>query len=204
MDEQFWNDRYTEPGFTYGLEPNEFLASMVSQIPFGPILSLGEGEGRNAVFLAKLGYEVTAVDHSVVGLEKVRRLAEENSVSVKTILADLAEFNIETDTWSAIVSIFCHLPSLIRIPLHASVVSGLVRGGLYILESFTPKQIGRDTGGPPDPEMMVSLEQLRTELSPLGIVHGCELDRDVRTGTLRKGGRASVVQVIARKKQVDD
>jgi len=203
-DSQFWDGRYAEPGFTYGVEPNEFLASMVSEIPSGPVLSLGEGEGRNAVFLAKRGYDVTAVDQSAVGLEKVRRLAEENGVTVNTVQADLAEFNIVPTSWSAIISIFCHLPAVIRLPLHSAVVSGLVKRGLFIIESFTPEQAGRDTGGPPEPDTLVSLKQLRSELTPLEIIHGSEMERNVRSGTLRCGGLAFVVQAAARKMEADD
>ena len=59
-----WDERYSQPGFVYGTEPNEFLASVAARIPIGPVLSLGEGEGRNAAFLASLGHRVLAVDQS--------------------------------------------------------------------------------------------------------------------------------------------
>lgn len=204
MDSKFWDGRYAEAGYTYGFEPNEFLVSWVSEFPSGPVLSLGEGEGRNAVFLAKRGHDVTAVDQSVVGLDKVRRLADENGVTVNVVQADLAEFSIEPASWSAIISIFCHLPSSIRVPLHAAVTSGLVERGLFLIESFTPDQVGRDTGGPSNRDMLVCLEQLKLELSPLEIVQGCELERNVRSSALRSGGLASVVQAVARKRAADD
>ena len=89
-----WNERYSESGFAYGTEPNEFLISVVDRIPHGRILSLAEGEGRNAVYLASLGYEVTGVDGSEVGLRKAMELAKERGVAITTIQADLSEFEI--------------------------------------------------------------------------------------------------------------
>ncbi len=75
-----WDERYSAEEYAYGTKPNQFLEEHVNQIPKGKVLSLAEGEGRNAVFLAKQGYSVTAVDASIVGLNKARKLAEENSV----------------------------------------------------------------------------------------------------------------------------
>jgi SAM-dependent methyltransferase len=94
-----WNERYSKPGFAYGKEPNDFLASESKKIPRGKVLCLAEGEGRNAVFLAQQGYQVTAVDQSSVGLEKTRILAMEKGVEVRTVEADLQDFEIEKDTW---------------------------------------------------------------------------------------------------------
>ncbi len=93
--DHMWDKRFSEPGYAYGTEPNEFLTTVADRIPMGRVLSLAEGEGRNAVFLAGLGYEVTAVDTSTVGLAKAERLAAERGVSITTVHADLAEFEIE-------------------------------------------------------------------------------------------------------------
>lgn len=143
MDARLWNERYSQPDYVYGTEPNEFLASVADRIPPGPVLTLAEGEGRNGLFLASRGHDVTAVDQSEVGLAKARRLAEERGLSIRTQQADLADFAIEPGAWAGIVSIFCHLPKSIRVPLHAAVVEGLRPGGVFILEAYTPKQFGR-------------------------------------------------------------
>jgi SAM-dependent methyltransferase len=190
-----WNERYSQPGFVYGTEPNEFLAAVAGQILPGPVLSLGEGEGRNAAFLANLGYQVVAVDQSEVGLAKARRLAAERGLTIETVCADLDGFPIEPGAWAGIVSIFCHLPRRIRVPLHAAVVRGLRPGGVLLLEAYTPQQIGRGTGGPDDPDMMPSLADLKEELAGLEFVHARELDREVREGAYHTG-LASVVQVV--------
>ena len=95
MDAPFWNNRYAVPQYVYGEAPNEFLATMSSYIPAGPVLCLAEGEGRNAVHLATLGYCVTAIDQSDAGLAKARRLAALRGVEIETVVADLANFEVQ-------------------------------------------------------------------------------------------------------------
>src|SRR6478735_11540147 len=92
MESRRWDERYSAPGFAYGTEPNDFLASVAGRLPRGPVLTIGEGEGRNAAFLAGLGHEVLAVDQSEVGIGKARALAESKGVHVNTVVADLAQF----------------------------------------------------------------------------------------------------------------
>jgi len=190
-----WDERYSQPGFAYGTEPNEFLAALAGRIPVGPVLSLGEGEGRNAAFLASLGHRVVAVDQSEVGLAKARKLAADRGLTIETVCSDIAAFAIEPGAWTGIVSVFCHLPRRIRRPLYAAAVQGLRPGGVLVLEAYTPKQIGRGTGGPKDPDMLPTLAELTEELAGLEFVHVRELDREVREGAYHTGV-ASVVQVM--------
>jgi SAM-dependent methyltransferase len=193
-----WNERYSQPGFAYGTEPNDFLRSVAAKIPRGKILSLAEGEGRNATFLASLGCDVTAVDSSEVGLAKAKELARGRGFAVKTVLADLASYQIAPDAWNGIVSIFCHLPKTVRQSVHRAVVSGLKPGGVFVLEAYTPRQLSFGTGGPKSPEFLMSLDELRSELVGLRLLHAAELDRDVIEGSFHTG-RASVVQILALK-----
>lgn len=191
-----WDERYSQPGFAYGTEPNEFLAAAAGRIPTGgPVLTLGEGEGRNATYLAGLGHRVIAVDQSEVGLAKARRLAADRGLTVETVCADLANYPIQPGAWAGIVSIFCHLSRRARVPLYAAIVRGLRPGGVLVLEAYTPNQLGRGTGGPRDPDMLVSLAGLTAELAGLEFVHARELDREVREGAYHTGV-ASVVQVV--------
>ena len=104
-----WNERYAEAGYAYGTEPNDFLVAHAAQIPPGRVLCLAEGQGRNAVWLAQQGYDVTAVDLSEVGLAKAQQLAAERGVQLTTIQADLAQFTIEPQTWDGIVSRYSFL-----------------------------------------------------------------------------------------------
>lgn len=198
MDLQRWEDRYSQPGFAYGTQPNDFLASVAAQIPEGPVLTLGEGEGRNAVFLAGLGHDVVAVDQSERGLAKARRQAEERGLRIQTQQADLAHYSIQPGQWAGIVSIFCHLPPSIRVPLHAAIVEGLRPGGVFVLEAYTPLQLTLGTGGPSSSELLLTLENLSNELHGLEFVEAREIQREVREGTYHTG-MAAVVQLVARR-----
>ncbi len=191
-----WDERYSAEEYAYGTEPNEFLKENVGHIPKGQVLSLAEGEGRNAVFLAKQGYSVTAIDASPVGLKKARKLAEENGVVVEFIHADLADYDLGENRWDGIVSIFCPLPSSLRKQLYKKVEAGLKRNGLFLLEAYTPDQLKYGTGGGNSADVMQSKESLRLELAGLKFRHLIELERDVREGIYHTGIGA-VVQAIA-------
>ena len=115
-----WDQRYGGKEYAYGTEPNEFLVAMAPRLPMGRVLCLGEGEGRNAVWLAGQGYDVTAVDASRVGLEKAERLAAERGVTMTTVHSNLAAYDIEPGIWDGILSVFCHLPTTLRADVHVA------------------------------------------------------------------------------------
>jgi SAM-dependent methyltransferase len=190
-----WNERFSEPGFAYGTDPNEFLVEVADTIPRGRVLCLAEGEGRNAAYLAGLGYDVTAVDLSDVGREKAMALAGERGVAVDYVLADLTKFEIDEGGWQAIVSIFCHLPPPARLDLHARCVRGLTIGGVLVLEGFTPRQLELGTGGPKNRELLFEVDDLRHELSGLDLEIAREVERPVVEGKYHTGV-ASVVQIV--------
>jgi len=193
-----WNERYRTNEYMYGKEPNDFLRQTAENLQPGRILCLAEGEGRNAVFLAEKGHTVTAVDLSDVGLKKALVLAEERGVKIDTEVADLAGYEISAESWDAIVSIFCHLPPHVRKALHRKVVNGLKPGGIFILEGYTPRQLGLGTGGPPNRELMMTLDELKEELSGLDFEHALETRRGIVEGSLHTGV-GEVVQLIGRK-----
>lgn len=195
----FWNQRFSVQGYIYGIAPNDFLAQHYRQIPAGGrVLSLGEGEGRNAVFLARQGYHVTAVDTAEQGLIKIRRLAAQNGVEIATIHADLEDFCIEPEQWDGIISIFCHLPASLRQRVHAQIVLGLRPGGLLLLEGYTPRQLQFATGGPKDRDLLLEPADLQQELAALSLQYLQELQREVIEGRLHTG-LAAVVQLLARR-----
>lgn len=194
-----WDERYSDHEYIYGKEPNHFLDEHLDEIPKGHVLSLAEGEGRNGVFLAKNGCRVTAVDSSSVGLEKAKKLAQENSVSIETVCADLAHYQLDTNSYDAIVSIFCHIPPDARKFLYSQLADAIKPGGIFLLEAYTPSQIGKGTGGPPVVDFTTTLDEMKTYLQEFDIVHGVEFDRDVVEGT-HHTGIGSVVQIIARRK----
>jgi len=193
-----WDERYSTEEYAYGTAPNEFLVEKVSWIPKGKVLSLAEGEGRNAVFLAKQGYSVTAVDASLVGLNKARRLAEEADVQVEFIQADLADYELGENKWDGIISIFCPLPSQLRKELYKKVIAALKPTGVFLLEAYTLDQLQHGTGGGSSADVMQSAASLSVELAGLHFEHLVELERNVVEGAYHTG-IGSVVQAVARK-----
>lgn len=191
-----WDERFRTDEYVYGTQPNDFLVQTAHRLPVGRLLSLGEGEGRNAVFLAGLGHEVVAVDSSAVGLEKVRRLADRHGVEVRTVHADLADLDIEPGSWDAVVSIFCHVPSALRRELHARVARALRPGGAFLIEAYTPAQLAYATGGPASVDLLVTLASLRDDLAGLHFEIGHEIERDIAEG-IHHHGRSAVVQALA-------
>ena len=193
-----WNLRYGDSEYFYGTKPNDFLRENAHFLPDGPVLCLADGEGRNSVFLASEGRDVSSVDISEVGVEKTKNLATSMGVAVNAQVGDLANFDMGKNRWMGIVSIFAHLPETLRRDVHSRVIESLAPGGIFLLEAYTVAQIGRGTGGPQVPELLMSSEALAREFASLEIVHLKELERDVIEGNGHTG-HAAVVQLIARK-----
>ncbi|MGQ9806585.1 MAG: class I SAM-dependent methyltransferase [Chlorobiales bacterium] len=198
MSAEHWNARYSEAGFIYGTEPNDFLNSTFNAIPQGKVLMLGDGEGRNGVFLARQGYRITSVDYSSVGLEKAKHLARTHQVAIETTLCDLENFTIVPNSWQGIVSIFCHTLKPLRKKLHRAVVEGLVCGGVFLLEAYSPRQLQFGTGGPKQEELLMALDDVRQELDGLSFELAHENERHIAEGKYHTG-KSSVIQIIARK-----
>ena len=202
--EDTWNRRYAAAGFYYGTAPNDFLREVEPVLPrHGHVLCLGEGEGRNAVFLAQCGHTVSAMDQSAVGLEKAQLLAREQGVRLVTHVADLETWDLGSTApvggWDAIVSIWCHMPVTIRPALHQRIVAALKPAGMFVLEAYRPEQLRYGTGGPPTVDLLPTLAELQYDFAGLELLIASAPERDVREG---KGhdGLSAVVQVLARKR----
>ncbi|QQS09120.1 MAG: class I SAM-dependent methyltransferase [Phycisphaerales bacterium] len=203
MSTEFWNERYAGEDLVYGDAPNTFLAASAGHMPkAGLALDLGAGEGRNALFLASLGLDTTAVDQSEVGLAKAQRRARDRKLTLHTTVADLNVFDPPLATFDVISSIFVHLPSPLRSRVLRRLPTWLRPGGVFILESYAPDQIERDTGGPKDPDMLAPLESILADLRvgdpSITIIHEALLVREVIEGA-HHSGESSVVQMIAKK-----
>lgn len=194
-----WDSRYDNEEYVYGTLPNDFLKVSIDHLkPGGELLCLAEGEGRNSVWLAEQGFNVTAVDSSPIGLKKAQNLASQRGVSITTIVADLAQYELGANRWDGVISIFCHLPPTLRENLHRAIPASLKPEGILILEGYHPRQLEYKTGGPPTAELMITEQQLRDELNPLQILHCQELDREIMEGSLHHG-LGAVVQFIGKK-----
>ena len=190
-----WDERYRGDAYAYGTEPNDFLRAEAGRIPRGRVLALAEGEGRNAVHLAALGHDVTAVDLSREGLRKTAALAATRGVAVSTVHADLAAFTPEPGSFQGVVAIFAHLPPAVRRAAYARAAAALAPSGVMVVECDRPAQLAFGTGGPKDVAMLPTLDDLREDLAALDLVIAREVERDVVEGTLHTG-RAATVQVV--------
>ena len=197
-----WNERYSEAEYIFGTEPNDFLRDEFRKIASGGrVLCLAEGEGRNAVFLAEQGYQVTAMDMSEVGLNKALQLAQDRGVDITIQVADLADYEFGEAQWDGIVSIWAHLPKAVRQHVYAQIAPALKPDGIFIVEAYTAQQLTMDAvGGPPatQQERFGSLAALRTELAQLEEISGIEKQRVISEGK-RHQGLSAVVQFVAKK-----
>jgi SAM-dependent methyltransferase len=192
----YWNEKFATIDYAYGTEPNDFLVSAVTHLKRGETLSLAEGEGRNAVWLAQQGFTVSAIEQSEKGVAKTLRLALQRGVIVMAERGELETFHIQPNSWDLVVSIYAHTPQELRRKLHRQVVAGLKPGGVFVLEAYTPAQIANNTGGPKDASLMPTAELLRSELAGLVFDRIEEVEREVVEGSLHTG-TAHVVQVVA-------
>lgn len=197
----FWNARYAESGFAYGDQPNDFLREVANRIPTGPVLCLAEGEGRNAVYLATRGHDVTAVDLSATGLAKAEALARSRGVSIRTVVADLDAYVIQPGAWAAIVSIWAHVPESLRARIHRAAVAGLRPHGVFVVEAYTPAQLALGTGGPKDASLLVDPDDLRRELAGLELVRFESITREVHEGPYHDG-QSAVVRVLGERREL--
>jgi 2-polyprenyl-3-methyl-5-hydroxy-6-metoxy-1,4-benzoquinol methylase len=191
-----WTERYRIPEYLFGTEPNDFLKEQAHHISGKEILCIGDGEGRNGVWLAMQGFRVCSLDMAETGLIKAVELAQKNNVKLTILLADLESYDLGVGQWDAVVSIFCHTPGLVRQKIHKALSQALLPKGVFILEAYTPDQLNKGTGGPSKAEMMMNAKELKTELSGLEILTLCEKDRVIQEG-LAHNGLSSVVQCVA-------
>ena len=199
MSSTFWNERFGRAEYLYGTTPNRFARQKAKQLPEeGTVLELGVGEGRNAVFLAEQGFDVTAVDYASEGLRKLHALAEARGVSVETVQADAREWTPDR-TWDAVVVTFLHLAPDERPRLYRMIQQALRPGGVFVAEWFRPEQIteGYESGGPPSVELMITAEELRTHFAPEGIQELTAMETTLDEGAHR--GPAAVVRLIWQK-----
>ncbi len=195
---EFWNQRYREATYSYGTAPNEFLADQLSKLPAGRILFTAEGEGRNAVYAARQGWEVVAFDYSEAGRDKALALAAAKGVSIDYRVADAAEVQFPPASFDAVGWIYTHLPAAITAPLFQRLLTALKPGGVLIAEVFNEGQLPYTSGGPKDTALLFSAERLRQECSGWQIDYLEEVITTLHEGEYHQG-TASVTRMVARK-----
>ncbi|WP_407275767.1 class I SAM-dependent methyltransferase [Halothiobacillus sp. DCM-1] len=160
----FWNQKYAREDYFYGEQPNDFLRSQAFRLPpAARILVIGDGEGRNGVWLAQQGFDVSTVDYSAVACQKARALAARRGVMLDSHCADLLTWDWPVAAFDAVVSIFLHFEPSDRQQIHQRIAHSLRPQGLLIVELFHPNQLNYRSGGPKAVEMLVTADDLRAD-----------------------------------------
>ena len=199
FDSKFWDERFSAKDYIYGTEPNSFFKEQLDKLSIGKILLLGEGEGRNAVYAAKNGWKVDAVDYSSVARDKALKLAKNFRVSINYDLQKIQIFFPDKNFYNAAAIIFFHLNSIERKTLHRKMIDSLAPEGIIILEVYEKDQLGKTSGGPQNLEMLYSLDEIKSDFSELGTIL---LKKE--TIILNEGdkhtGEASVIRYVGKNK----
>lgn len=197
---QIWDEKFSREGYFYGFEPNVFIESKTTLlVPQGKVLCLGEGEGRNAVYLADKGFQVTALDASAIGMSKALALAAKRGVSFNVQLLDLEQWDPK-ENYDAVVTSYLHLEEPLRTQAFRKAISSLSPGGYFIGEFFSLDQIPRESGGPKKPSLLYTIDSLQEifTLDGCAILYLEECDVPLDEGNGHQGD-ALVIRVIVQK-----
>lgn len=191
----FWNKRFGKKEYAYGEKPNRFFKQELEKLTSGKILLPAEGEGRNAVFAATLGWEATAFDPSEEGKKKAEKLAAKHKVKIEYVIADYEQVDFPKDNFDCVGLIFVQTPRQKRTEYHQKIASFLKPGGTLILEGFSKKQINKSSGGPRSIDMLFSEEELQHDFASFSKLEITEANVTLSEGRFHQG-IASVIRVL--------
>lgn len=198
--EAFWDEKFAGSEYVFGEEPAVFLVEQAHHLPAGArVLSLGDGEGRNAVFLAQQGHRVLATDVSEQALAKSKRLAEARGVEVELQKADMTTWRWPTERFDAVVAIFVQvMGGDARTPFFTGLKQAVVPGGLVLLHGYDLDQLQHGTGGPPHPENLYTTDLLQEAFADFEILRLVRYERELQEG-VRHVGRSALIDLVARR-----
>ena len=201
---RIWEDRYGQDEYAFGIEPNEYLKNQLLKIRPGTILFPAEGEGRNAVFAAKMGWTASAFDISNNGRNKALKLAKDSNVTIDYRIGELPELGYTDAQFDAIALIYAHFPAAIRSEYHQLADTYLRKGGIIIIESFSKnhleyRQRNEKVGGPKDLDSLFSIEEIKSDFQQYDIIELAEEVIDLQEG-IYHNGQGSVIRFVGRKK----
>lgn len=194
----FWNERYSDREFVYGELPNVYFADTLNALEPGTIILPCDGEGRNAVYAATLGWKALPFDLSEVGKEKADLLALKYNAKIDFQIKDAATALYPSNFADVVALIYTHLPNDVRKKLHHNVVNWLKPGGKVILETFCPDQLKNHSGGPKDIDMLYTKELLEKDFKNLNIQYLEYVSITLNEGKFHEGP-ADVIRMIATK-----
>ena len=195
---EFWDNRYSSEEFIYGTKPNEFFKEEIEKLKPGKLLCLAEGEGRNAVYAASLGWKVDAVDFSTKGKEKALRLAFEKNLEINYLVKDLSEFIPDENCYDAVAIIFMHLNKELSELVHKRALTSLKNKGKIILEVYSQNQLGKESGGPQNIEMLYSIDEIKNNFKDLNTLILKEENIHLNE-SIYHSGEASVIRYVGEK-----
>jgi 2-polyprenyl-3-methyl-5-hydroxy-6-metoxy-1,4-benzoquinol methylase len=199
-----WNERYSKSEFAYGEQPNKYLKEQLKKLNVGAILFPAEGEGRNAVFAATLGWKVSAFDISVEGKKKAMQLAAANNVTIDYQVGELQTLNYHNEQFDAIALIYAHFPAAIKSSYHKALDKYLKEGGVIIFEAFSKKHIdyiskNEQVGGPKDIASLFSIDEIKSDFANYDFKELAETEIELNEG-LYHNGQGSVIRFAGQKK----
>lgn len=201
---EFWDKRYADQEMAYGKEPNKFFSTQISKLQTGNMLLPAEGEGRNAIYSAKLDWDVSAFDISIEAKKKADVFAKNSDVSIDYKVNGFDKINYKKEYFDCIGLIFAHFPSHLKSEYHKLLDAYLKKGGILILEGFSKKQLENNSrnpksGGPKNIDMLFSVEGIEQDFSNYEIIELSEKDINLNEG-LYHNGKSSVIRFVGRKK----
>ena len=199
-----WDQRYADESYAYGEEPNHYLKEQLTKIKPGKILFPAEGEGRNAVYAAKQGWEVSAFDISTEGQKKALELAHKNGVTIDYRVGELEALNYSQESFDVIALIYAHFPATLKSGIHQMLHGYLRKGGTIIFESFSKSHLDclekdEKVGGPKDIGSLFSIEEIRQDFEDYEVVELTETVIQLNEGSYHNG-QGSVIRFIGRKR----
>jgi SAM-dependent methyltransferase len=174
-----WDARYAAVENLWAAKPNRFLVAEVGDLEPGRALDLACGEGQNAIWLATLGWRVTGVDYSEVAIAKARARAERDGVDVDFVCADLVTYEPEARAFDLVFVLYLHIPSAQRAAIHANAAAAVAPGGTFLLLGHDLTNLTDGVGGPSDPDILYTADEIATELTGLEIERATVVLRDV-------------------------
>lgn len=200
---EFWNERYRTVEYAYGEEPNAYFKAQLMKLKPGKILLPAEGEGRNACFAAKLGWDVFAFDLSEQGKNKALKLAQKNQVSIHYEVCALEEISFDKNSFDVVALIYAHFPAAVRFAYHQKLTEFLKKDGTIIVEAFNKKHaafqmINPTAGGPRNAEMLYSVEELESDFAEFKIIELIEQETELSEGNGHLG-KVAVIRFSGRK-----
>ncbi len=198
-----WNERYAAEEYVYGTEPNVFFKFQMEKLSPGKILMAAEGEGRNAVFAAGLGWEVTAFDRSAEGKKKADKLAALKGVTIDYKVGEFSDLEFEPEAYDALGLIFAHFAADRKVDYLRRLVKYVKPRGFVIFQAYDKEQVkyrerGISRGGPPDVDVLYSVDEVKRIFTGLDIVSLLDEEVELQEGKLHTGP-SRVVRFIGRK-----